>query len=245
MENTKIPLRHWVRAYWGMCASKKGISAMQISRETGLSYKSAHFMMHRIRLAMHRPGARKLEGAVEADETYVGGRPYRRRNSARNPFKDGKRQWWTNKTPVLAVVERFGGQVRAEPVATVNVRTVEEFLARVTRRGGRLITDEARVYPPVGRRLFSWHHSVNHSAYQYADGDVHTNTIEGFFSIVKRGLNGIYHHVSKRHLWRYIAEFVFRYNTRYLDDVRRMRALVRLSEARRLHRADLACGPPP
>lgn len=226
-EESRLPLRHWCYAFWAACSSKKGVSALQIMRQCQISYKSALFLMHRIRFAMapDHATAPKLSGIIEADETYVGGRPRPQQGLV-------KRKWQSNKTPVFAVVER-GGDVRVRVMPTVNAGNVREALRECATCDARLMTDENRVYRPIGQ-AFASHETVNHSVDEYARGDVTTNTVEGFFSILKRGINGVYHAVSKEHLHRYLAEFEFRYNARKLNDGQRTALAIQKAEGKRL-----------
>lgn len=231
-EDSRIPLRIWCHAFWRACSSKKGVSALQIKRETGLSYKSALFLMHRIRFAMgiDPTTPRKLFGTVEADETYVGGKPrYRGKKAGQKP-KFGRA---TEKTPVFAVVER-GGEVRAAVITRVTKNNLALHLEKFVDFRSRLMTDEERGYLEVGPRFEGGHDTVKHSAKEYARGDVYTNTVEGFFALVKRGLYGTFHAVSKQYLPLYLNEFEFRYNTRGLDDGERTLAAIRASEGKRL-----------
>lgn len=228
-EDSKIPLRHWVYAFWAACASKKGVSALQIKRQTGLSYESALFMMHRIRFAMAEDYREqpKLSGTVEADETYVGGKPrFRNLSNRGNALR--------KKAAVFAVVQR-DGEVRAWPMRRVNSANLQRaLLDTVDINSSRLMTDEHLAYPAIGARMAKGHERVNHSSKEYVRGDAHTNTIEGFFSILKRGLNGTFHSVSKKHLHRYVSEFEFRYNSRKLEDGHRVQLAIRKAEGKRL-----------
>src|SRR6185503_8537909 len=212
LEDSRIPLRHWCYAFWAACSSKKGVSALQIKRMTGLSYKSALFLMHRIRFAMaDKPGtARPLTGTVEADETYFGGKPRRR-----NYGKTGTRK---EKACIVAMVER-GGEIRPKHVEPEGVNwTVYKNVSPEA----RLVTDESSLYIGIGKTYQGGHHTVKHKAYEYArvtaDAVIHTNTVEGFFSLLKRGLHGTFHSVSRKHLHRYLSEFEYRYNARSLED---------------------------
>jgi transposase-like protein len=224
-EDSRIPLRHWCYAFWAACASKKGVSALQIHRQTGVSYKSALFLMHRIRWAMKQPtNGKPLKGIVEADETYVGGKPKRGFGIAGRG---------TKKTPVVAVVERGGG-VRVRAVTEVTSRNLGAHLFGNVERSARLITDEFLAYRGIGEAFGSGHDTVKHTAGEYARGDVHTNTVECFFSLLKRGLYGTFHSVSKRHLHRYLDEFAFRWDTRKMDDGERTGAAIRGAEGKRL-----------
>lgn len=235
MEDSPIPLRHWVRAMWEASSGKNGVSALEISRKLQISYKAALFLMHRIRCAMAEiDPLPPLTGSVEADETYVGGKPRRRGwkpGQAKQP-----REKWTDKAPVLAAVER-GGQVRARVVATVNHENVVAFLRDTVSTKAQLLTDEAGMYQKPGTTFARGHQTVKHSVGEYVNAEnphVHTNTVEGFFSKVKRGLDGVFHSVSKEHLPKYMAHFVFLYNSRGLNDGQRVDLLVSRTDGRRL-----------
>jgi transposase-like protein len=238
-EDSRIPLRHWCYAFWRACSSKKGVSALEIKRQTGLSYKSALFMMHRIRYAMTEDYAAppKMQGTIEADETYVGGKPRNRRSQPQRTLDriDGKPvEKWTTKIPVVGLVER-GGNVRAFPMPEVTAANLKRAIdEHVDKTRSRLMTDEHRGYCPVGSEFAGGHHTVTHSRGEYARGDVTTNTIEGFFGLLKRGLNGTFHAVSKRHLHRYLNEFAFRYNTRKDEDGERTRKAIQGAVGKRL-----------
>jgi transposase-like protein len=225
-EDSRIPLKIWCHGFWRACSSKKGVSALQISRETGLSYKSALFLMHRIRFAMASDPRtpRKLEGAVEADETFVGGKPRHPRH---------QRKAWSSKAPVFAVVER-GGEVRARTIERVNAETVKAALREYVKPSAKLYTDEGSHYAWASKPWAGGHETVNHSAGEYVRGDASTNQIEGFFSLLKRGIYGTFHSVSKKHLHRYVSEFEFRYNTRTMDDGERTLQAIRSAEGKRL-----------
>ncbi len=222
-EDSRIPLRHWCFAFWRAATSKKGVSALEIKRQTGLSYKSALFMMHRIRFAMAPEDGNPLTGIVEVDETYVGGKPRHPRQA---------REAWTSKAPVMAMVER-GGRVRSMVLPDVTGKTLKQAIRDNVDRRSRIMTDEARQYQGIGPEYAS-HETVKHAASEYARGDVTTNTVEGYFSIVKRGLNGIYHSVSKKHLHRYLAEYEFRYNRREMTDGERTVAAIQAADGKRL-----------
>ena len=228
LEESRIPLRHWCYAFWAACASKKGVSALQIKRMTGLSYKSALFLMHRIRYAMADDNPAPLTGTVEADETYVGGKPrYRGAEANRGYMGRG-----TRKTPVVAIVQR-GGCVRASVIANVSPKNLRQVILAAASTDSRLITDEFNAYQALGR-AFKRHDKIKHKHRVYVRGDVHTNTVEGFFSILKRGINGTFHAVSKKHLHRYLSEFEFRYNTRQIDDGARTALAIKQAEGKRL-----------
>ncbi len=208
LERSKIPLHKWVLAFHLLSASKKGMSAHQLHRMLGITYKSAWFMAHRIREAMRDDDPTPMGGPgskIEIDETYIGGK------------KRGKNQLGVNygiedKMKVVSLVER-GGNVRSFHVDRVNSRIVREILVRNAKRESDLRTDEAKFYRSVGKE-FASHERVHHAIKEYVRGDAHTNTVEGYFSIFKRGIKGIYQHCSERHLHRYLNEFDFRYNQR-------------------------------
>ena len=224
-EDSRIPLCHWCFTFWRASTSKKGVSALEIHRQTGLSYKSALFMLHRIRFAMSDSAPEPLAGDVEVDETYVGGKPR---------YKgQGKRGRGTNKTPVMALVER-NGSVKTKPVPNVTGKTLKQAIRNNVHASARIITDDNPAYNGIGKDYKGGHHTVCHSAKEYVRGDIHSNTVEGFFSTVKRGLNGIYHSVSKEHLHRYMSEFEFRYNHRDIEDGERTKAVIKGSDGKRL-----------
>lgn len=210
LERSKIPLNKWVFAMHLMAASKKGVSAHQLHRMLGVTYKTAWFMAHRIREAMREFNPGPLGGenkTVEADETYVGGKAKNAKRGAPIPTKEA----------VVSLVER-DGKVRSTHVPSVNRQNLRTVLVTQIDRKSYLMTDEANVYKSTGKE-FSGHGSVNHSIDEYVRGTYwHTNTVEGYFSILKRGITGTYQHVSQQHLKRYLGEFDFRYNTRGISD---------------------------
>ena len=225
-EDSRISLRHWCFAFWRASTSKKGVSALEIHRQTGLSYKSCLFLLHRIRLAMAPVDGNPLTGTVEVDETYVGGKP-RHKNKGKGEPKISE------KAPVVALVER-GGRVRSMVVADVTAKTLKNAIRENVDKRAQIMTDEAKQYRGIGKEFEGGHRTVKHSEKEYVRGDAHTNTVEGYFSIVKRGLNGIYHSVSKKHLHRYLAEYEFRYNRRRMDDGERTVAAIQAADGKRL-----------
>ncbi len=237
-EDSRIPLRHWCYAFWAACASKKGVSALQIRRQTQVSYKSALFMMHRIRYAMapDAPTAPKLTGTVEADETFVGGKPrplsYQAWKALRDKGVARVAAPPKEKVPVMAMIER-DGSVRALVLASVTARNVSAALLANVSPGAHLRTDEGSQYTPIGRR-FASHLAVKHALRQYVKGDASTNAAESFFSRLKRTLYGTHHAVSPKHLHRYVAEVAFKHNTRKLDDGERVREAIRGADRKRL-----------
>lgn len=235
-EDSRLPLKHWCYAFWAACAHKKGVSALQISRQCLISYKSALFLMHRIRFAIAKPKHhRQLRGIVEADETYVGGKPRHDKKWRNRKNKNGratKAGRGTKKTPVVALVER-GGDVRAKVVTNVTAKTLKKIMPKEIDQSAHLMTDEWRAYRPVGK-YFASHNVVKHTMGEYARGDVTSNTVEAFFALLKRGVYGTFHAVSKKHLHRYVSEFEYRWNTRQLTDGERIAVAIKASEGKRL-----------
>jgi len=233
-EASHIALRHWLQALYLVVSSKKGVSSNQLHRAMGITLKSAWFMSHRIRLAMaenHIPGAPKLGGAgmtIEADETYIGGKAA---NRAYGPIPP--------KHAVASLVER-GGRVRSFHVPNVTSNNLYPIVARHTHSDSRFMTDDTSVYSAIGRTFKGGYETVNHSAKEYVRDDAYTNTAEGYFSILKRGIYGVYQHVSEAHLHRYLAEFDFRYSYRiktgYDDMARFDRALAGIVGKRLMYR---------
>jgi transposase-like protein len=223
MESSHVPLRVWLQAIYLMACSKKGISTRQLQRMIGCGLKTAWFLSHRIREAMadHDVNRGPLGGAgkiVEADETYVGGKERNKHRNKRNADNIGS----VGKEIVFSLVER-GGKVRSQHIANVSAQNLRPILQQQLDAASALMTDGEGQYRLVGP-MFARHEVVNHSIGEYVRGDAHTNTIEGYFSILKRGIIGVYHHVSQEHLKRYLAEFDFRYNERAalgVDDLER------------------------
>lgn len=225
-ERSKVPLHHWMQAVYLICSSKKGCSSHQLQRTLGVQYKTAWFMNHRLREAMKSPDGIMGNGGgtVEADETYIGRKP-----------GSIKRRGYAHKEAVFSLVER-NGNVRSFHVNDVTAHTLKEKLVTNVSKSAHLMTDDAGQYRKMHEE-FASHEVVNHSAGEYVRGDAHTNTIEGFFSIFKRGMYGVYQHVSSYHLERYTTEFDFRYNHRQklgFDDAMRAESLLKGIGGKRL-----------
>lgn len=223
-ERSKIPLNKWLLATYLIASSKKGFSAHQLHRSLGVTYKTAWFMMHRIREAMKDDGS-PLGGpgvTVEADETVVGGKSKNR--AFRKPAK---------KQTVMTLVER-DGKARSFHIANIHGNTIRSALVTNVDRASRLMSDDHSAYKLVGKEFAGGHFPVIHSAREYAFLDMHSNTAENFFSIFKRGVIGTYHHLSAAHLHRYCVEFDFRYNTREISDRERSDELLKGIVGKRL-----------
>jgi transposase-like protein len=227
-ERSHIPLNKWLYAMHALAAGKKGTSAHQLHRELGISYQSAWFMCHRIREAMRPakyPGPLGgLEETVEVDESYIGGVAGNRKNRKVKP-----------KRAIVALVHR-GGDVRTFPIKKVNSRHMNAILEKHVSKKSYLMTDDSNIYPKIGRK-FRDHESVNHKIEEYVRGDAHVNNAENYFSILKRGIVGIYHHISQEHMPMYLAEFDFRYNARSklgVNDTERAEKILRGARGKRL-----------
>jgi len=239
MERSHAPLTMWAAAFHLFASSKKGISAHQLHRELGCQYNTAWFIHHRVMEAMRRGGLDLPpmggEGkVVEADETYFHDKPEAKRRAVSTGGGKKMTGPW-NKRTIISLVER-GGQVRSFHVEDAYVENVAKIVRDNIAKESRLHTDESALYKKVGRE-FASHERVNHGQKEYARGDVTTNTIEGYFSVFKRGMKGVYQHCDEKHLPRYVAEFDFRYNNRAslgVDDDARAIAAVRGGEGKRL-----------
>jgi transposase-like protein len=227
MECSHIALHKWLQGFHLMASSKKGVSAHQLHRTLGITYRSAWFMEHRIRESMRAGGLAPMGGPgtiVEIDETFIG-------NKADMP----KRRGFAHKHAVLSLVER-GGKVRSFHVAGTSAAHLVPILRANIAKETAIMTDEAGQYAHLGKE-FASHEFVNHSGGEYGRGEVHTNTIEGYYSIFKRGMKGVYQHCSEKHLHRYVAEFDFRYSNRSklgVEDVERSEKAIRGAAGKRL-----------
>jgi len=208
-ENTKIPLSKWFVAIYIATSHKKGIASLQLARDLGITQKTAWFMLHRIREMLKANAPEMLEGVVEADETFIGGKNKNRHNNKKVKQSQGRSV--KDKTPVLGLFER-NGMITSKPIKNTAKETIQPIINDTVKAGSRVITDEWHGYTGLNSNFE--HKVINHGAKQYVDGLHHTNTIEGFWSLLKRGIIGIYHQVSEKHLHRYCDEFSFRYNTK-------------------------------
>ena len=244
-EDSHIPLHKWLLAYHLLCASKKGISAHQLHRMLGITYKSAWFMAHRIRYTMSQePLSSKLTGTIEMDETYIGGKL----RVAPQAIKPGERpkdhlSHVANKQAVVSVLQR-GGRVQSMHVERVTAKNLKPIINQMVAEDAHLMTDTSTVLASAGAKRK--HSQVNHSAGEYVRREngilITTNGVEGFFSILKRGINGVYHHVGKQHLHRYLSEFDFRYNSRRAGDGERSLMAVKGANGKRLMLRDSKSG---
>lgn len=232
-ESSHIPVSKWLMAIHLLCSSKKGMSAHQFHRMLGITYRAAWFMAHRLRHAM-ADGGLLLDGTVEVDETYVGGK--RRKGRYGYEGRGGRPAPHDKvKTPVMVLVERQGRAV-SFPVERVDGRTLQTAIRERVALSAHMMSDELHAYDGLSMG-FASHQTITHSKEEYARGDVHTNTAEGFFALLKRGIMGTFHHVSRGHLHRYCDEFAFRYTHRVangVDDTERASLLVLAAEGKRL-----------
>lgn len=235
MEDTHLTLATWAKAFHLMCSAKKGISALQLQRQLGLgSYRTAWHLCHRIREAMRcEPVKGMLKGVVESDEAWIGGKP-RRVNNGR--YKGNGRQGLTPKQPVHTLVQRDGKKI-TRVIAAVTAKNLKANIDAITNKAeSTLMTDQHVAYKTIGRSFKNGHKTVDHGVYEYArkaDG-AHINTAESSHALIKRGIIGSFHHVSKEHLQRYLDEFDFRWNARETTDVERRELAIKGGEGKRL-----------
>lgn len=216
-ESSHVPLYKWFQACYLLCSSKKGISAHQLHRTLEVTYKTAWFMAHRLREAMQTLGFEPMGGegkTVEVDETFIG------TDRTMKPHGEKKGRGYAHKHKVLALVDRTTGRARCMVVDSLKAKDLTPILKANIAPETTVCTDEAGQYVHLSRE-FKTHGIVRHGIGEYGRGAIHTNTIEGYFSIFKRGMKGVYQHCAKKHLHRYLAEFEFRYNERKVSDSER------------------------
>ncbi|MEQ9117472.1 IS1595 family transposase [Fulvivirga sp.] len=234
-ENSKLPLRTWFATIYLCTTAKKGISSVQLSNQLGVTQKTAWFLLHRVREMLKDKAPQMLgeERPVEVDETYIGGREknrhYAKKRSDYHPYIANDGSPYKEKRAVVGIVER-SGKVVLRSVPSASKKNMVEFIHQHVPKGSKIYTDEFRAYQKLGKQYN--HATINHSLAVYVAGDVHTNTIENFWSVLKRGLYGIYHQVSEKHLERYLNEFASRYNTRNDNGDERFEHFLGQSEGR-------------
>ena len=231
MQSSKLGYHVWLVAMYLMTTSLKGVSSMKLHRDLGVTQKTAWHLAHRLREMWKRDGAGPFVGPVEADECYIGGKVGNMSNRRRKQFAGQK---FANKTTVAGVRDRETKQVRVAVIEGETGPMVRGLVAGSTTAETKLYTDESAIYAHTGN-----HESVKHSAREYVRGEVHTNGMESFWSMLKRGYVGTFHRMSMEHLPRYVTEFEGRHNARDLDTAEQMAAMVRGAENRRLRYSDL------
>jgi len=247
-EDSPIPLEKWLCAAWLLINCKNGISSYEVHRGLGVTQKTAWFMLHRIRLAMQETGFEKMGGEdggpVEADEAYIGGEPKNKHADKRTPkpprtievegftIRNPQRRTYTDKIPVMGILDREARRVRAKVIPKVERKVLQEAILENISKGSTVYTDSLAAYSNLNALEFV-HKTVNHVT-EYVRGEVHTNGLENFWSLLKRGLKGTYVAVEPFHLDRYVSEQVFRYNNRLVSDAERFTAVMKQIVGRRL-----------
>ena len=242
MHATKKPLQDWIYAIYSVMTARKGVSAMQISKELGCAYRTAWHMLHRIREGCDNSEF-KLSKIVESDTTYVGGKEKNKHRSKK--LKAGRGT--VGKQPVIGVRERESGKVRAQPIAVEDAPTVIDFIAENVEEGSTVFTDEAKAYAKLQKALRKIQHdTVNHSQGEYVRDEVHTNGIESVWALLKRALMGTWHYVSPKHLRRYVNEVTFRLNEGNceIDTIDRINEFARGIGGKKLRYCDLVADNP-
>ena len=234
MQSSKLGLQKWVIAIYAVVTNLKGISSTKLAREIDITQKAAWHMLHRIRKALDAEDRDLLSGIVEVDEAYIGGIDRNKHESKR--LKAGRGA--VGKAPVVVAVER-DGDVVAVPVEATDKETLQGFVLSNVAAGSLVMTDESRSYNGLSATGLYRHKTVTHSKGQYAVGQAHTNSAESFWAIFKRGIYGTYHHLSNKHLARYLNEFTARHNIRTLDTIDQMKYVVTHMQGKRLTYKDL------
>jgi transposase-like protein len=237
-EETRLPLRVWVYAIWKACSSKKGISALQLSREMEITHKSALFILRRIRHGLGEVEQPKFSNTtIEVDEVFIGGKKRHKGNADDRSVPE--------KTPVVGIVER-NGDVRFKMMERVTAENLSEFVAENADLTCRIMTDDFKSYKKLGKRFQGGHFTTKHTAGQYAipGTDIHSNTIEGVFSLLRRGMMGTFHSVIRKHLPNYLHEFQFRWNTRKMDDGQRVARAIKQIDGKRIRYRESVENPP-
>ena len=227
LERSKVPLQKWAIAIYLELTSLKGVSSMKLHRDLGVTQRTAWFMLHRIREAWAQDSGELFDGPAEADESYFGGRKKNRPVSERKLEGRGV----AGKTPIAAVLDRPTKRIRAKVLSNTKIPTVQRFVRSGLKPGAALYTDEATAYERLPEFV---HEAVKHSAYEYVRGRAHTNGLESFWSTLKRAYHGTYHHLSAKHLQRYVDEFAGRHNVRDADTLAQMEVTARGLVGRRI-----------
>jgi len=227
-EGTKLPLSKWFLALWLLSAHKKGISSCQLARDLGIGQKAAWFVLHRLRVQMQDKAPQMLDNIVEVDECYVGGRVTNMSKEKRQRIKDGEIR--DIKVPVMGMVQRDGKAI-LKVIEDWRVESFKYMVRKYVKPDAIIVTDAHLSYTGLVKE-FADHKTVNHSHYEYKTGIFHTNTVEGFFSSLKRSYIGIYHYMSKKHLHRYLNETACRYNSRKIKDNERFIELLKQPQGR-------------
>jgi len=235
MENSKLPFLVWVHAMYLFTTNLKGVAASKIAQDLGITKKSAWFMLHRIRKMWAEIPVTRFEGPVEVDETVIGGK---RKNMHAKKREKLKGRGTAGKAAIIGAIDRKTGQVVTQAIENADRKTLHRFVEEVSTEDAKIYTDQLSAYKEMNRE----HESVNHGGGEYVRGDVHTNTIESFWGMYKRGHIGIYHFISDKHRHRYAAEFAGRKNVRNLDTIDQLKMIIMVETARRLMYKELTSG---